>query len=646
MKNYQRHLIILTSFNLLLSSCSKFMVDTKNAMDTSTKLSYSDYRDKILPKSEMQTNSDVRPKLDHNQNVKSLPKVPELSTILAEPDLPKTSDDRLVSISLNEDVPLKDALIEIGRLGNMELELDPGIDSKIILSMQNRPLYEVIERICNLANLRYKVDNGILRIERDTPYLVSYSLDFLNLVRSNEGSSAFKTSITDGLDSSSSGSGGSSSSSDDSGAKNKITSSYDGNLWLSIETDIKRIIDASASNINGAQPASNINTNENMIRSIVETNSEDTTDGRNDRRPKTPKNYLTVNKQASVISVYASDKQQKLVRKYIQQVKSAVSAQVLIEAKVVEITLNDDYRTGINWAEVDKKVNGSGGLASTGNFTGATAASDVTSKLQFGILNKLRSGDAAASTVLNGGSLGGPNLQTLVELMQQFGTTRTLSSPRVHAMNNQQAVLSFVQNQVYFNLTVTSSQNSSNSNSNSNSSSNNNNSNNNNSNPQVLVNSTTKTVPIGVILTLQPSINAETNEITMNIRPTISRLAPNSATDPAIAYIASQTGIQVSSQVPIVQIKELDSIVKIKSGQVMVIGGMMEEESINNDTGVPYAMSMPVIGNLFKGVRKANKVVQTIIFVKATIVPSDTSGVSKYDRGLYNDFGRDHENRI
>jgi len=73
----------------------------------------------------------------------------------------------------------------------------------------------------------------------------------------------------------------------------------------------------------------------------------------------------------------------------------------------------------------------------------------------------------------------------------------------------------------------------------------------------------------------------------------------------------------------------------------MVIGGMMENSSANTDTGLPYAMSMPVLGNLFKSVNKANTLLQTVIFIKATIVPSD--GANKKDRKFYNSFAVDEE---
>jgi general secretion pathway protein D len=137
----------------------------------------------------------------------------------------------------------------------------------------------------------------------------------------------------------------------------------------------------------------------------------------------------------------------------------------------------------------------------------------------------------------------------------------------------------------------------------------------------------------------------------MNIRPTITTIADKIA-DPAVLYAINQakeagtntTGLSDSANVPIVNVKELDSILKIKSGEIMVIGGMMSDSSINSDTGAPFLMSIPLFGNLFKNTSKTNNTVQTVIFIQATIVPSDK--MKKKDKDTYNNFIVDKEVRI
>src|SRR5262249_965154 len=137
------------------------------------------------------------------------------------------------------------------------------------------------------------------------------------------------------------------------------------------------------------------------------------------------------------------------------------------------------------------------------------------------------------------------------------------------------------------------------------------------------VNSEIKTVPIGIILTLQPSINLDSDEVTLNVRPTLSRVV-EFVPDPAVAFLASQAASTsgISNQVPVVEGRELDSILKLKSGQVMVIGGLMEDKNINTDSGLPGVSRVPFLGNFFKGVDKQNNLRELVIFIRATIVDS------------------------
>jgi general secretion pathway protein D len=210
------------------------------------------------------------------------------------------------------------------------------------------------------------------------------------------------------------------------------------------------------------------------------------------------------------------------------------------------------------------------------------------------------------------------NLKAVVDMSQQFGITKSIASPRIHAMNNQRAVLSFVTNQVYFTIqkevvqapaTIGGI-----------------------TNPTIVTNSTLNTIPIGIVIAIQPSINLDTQEITMNVHPTITRPDGDPVPDP----------VTPDSTIPNVQIRELDSVLKIKSGQIMVIGGLMEDRIDNEDRGTPFLMQIPFLGNLAKSVRKNTKTVQTVIFIKATIIPTKSSPISS-DRNVYNTFIKERD---
>lgn len=486
------------------------------------------------------------------------PAIPELASMLMAPEAPKLPDNKRVSISVSDNVPLKDVLIELSRQADINLELDPAISGGVVLRVKDKPVDQVMESIARLANLRYSMVDGTLKIERDLPYLHHYSVDFLNLDRSNEGGVNISTQV---LNSSGGDSGGGLTA----GSTNVLTAKYDGGLWASIEASIKQILEDGAAKAVG--------------------------------------NQVSLNRQAGVITVLADSKQHKSISEYLDKTRRSATSQVLIEAKIVEVTLNEDYQAGINWNAVDDNIQ----FGVNGSFL-STLSSDNTDLIKITALQ----------------NKGGSGIEGVVSLVEKFGTTRTLSSPRLLATNNQQAVLTFAENEVYFTTKLEDEDKETASGT---------------TESTLKVESTIHTVPIGVILTLQPSINLDNHEITMNVRPTLSRIKKR-VEDPATNIIAASLNLNnIKSEIPVIEVREMDSILKIANGQVMVIGGLMEERVTTSESGIPGLKDIPGLGKLFKGESSLNNTVETVIFIRATIVPGH--GVDPKDRHFYKTFARD-----
>jgi general secretion pathway protein D len=96
----------------------------------------------------------------------------------------------------------------------------------------------------------------------------------------------------------------------------------------------------------------------------------------------------------------------------------------------------------------------------------------------------------------------------------------------------------------------------------------------------------------------------------------------------------------VNNDIPVIEVRELDSILKVKSGGVMVIGGLMEERVINNDNGLPGLSGLPLLGNAFKNVDKTTEVTELVIFIRATIVGRNGNTFDA-DRNIYDKFIND-----
>jgi len=519
----------------------------------------------------------------------------ELLPLVIPPKVPELGNNTLLSMTITDDIPLKDVFLEIGRKADLNIEVASNVMGGINAKITDKPVGEVIERICEAANLRYIMQGDLIKIEEDNPYLESYPVDFLNIVRENSNSIEVSIGLGESGGSSPSGSPTSSGGNTQSGgagsgttggnsSSTKISNKQKSDIWQSVENDVKKIL---ASYKNEEQ-------------------------------------YYSVNKPAGILNVYASHQAQKSIKNYLTKILEATSAQALIEAKIVEVQLNDEFSSGVNWNLLDKHLGGMNlNFLTPPNISNLTSAAPSNNNVSIGILNSFGAG-------ANMGAIPTSNSQNsllaLVNMMNLFGTTKTLSSPRLHTMNNQQAVLSFAQNYVYFKLNINTAlgfvQPTGGSN---------------NSAMQTTVTSDLKTVPIGIILSLQPSINLEKGEITMSVRPTISRIV-GSVTDPAVAYAISSLPASeqanITSTVPIVEVKEVDSILKIKSGDIMVIGGMMENVSGDIYNGLPGVDKVPLIGNLFKAKNKSKQLVQTVIFIKATIIPG--SSISETDKKFYN----------
>lgn len=600
-----------------------------DVIDPDRGLSRDDYRNEMRP---------VTPALrtdSYNE-----PAIPNVSQLLIDPKAPTVGKDKLITLNVTEEIPLKEVLVELARRADIDIEIDPNIRGGIIFRAKDKPFSEVIDRICELTGLRYSVNNGVLKVERDFPYVENYQVDFLNLMRSNKGGMNITTQVLSGGGDSS---GGGSTGSLSSGSQSSLQSQYEGDLWKSVEENVTNILSRYGTNSPGISEASLDRTasDDGLGEILGETTRAAVTPSVAGQpaasAPPVPQNQdlsprvasqgasagdiipsgsslLSVNKQAGVISVLANQRQHREIVKFLNQIKRQQSAQVLIEAKVVEVTLDESHQNGIDWSVASSTLGHLPSISVNNKFSAAAQASGSAADNFFTLA-------LPTQEVLG---INGLNLDGFIQFAENFGITRTLSSPRINAINNQQAVLTFAQNLVYFeveiqqNTTSTATTGS--------------------TNDTLNVSSTPRTVPLGVILTLQPSINLDTNEITMNVRPTLTR-QKGTVSDPAVALQAAKQGVALSSDIPVIEVRELDSILKIKSGQVMVIGGLMEERVANTDSGVPYLSKMPFAGNLFKKSEKISEVVETVIFIKATIVPG--FGVDPADKKLYRKFTND-----
>lgn len=487
--------------------------------------------------------------------------------------------DKKISINITEDVSIKDAIMEVSRLAQIDVEIDPDVDGSIILGLTNTNVSDVFQRIAELAELNVSVRNNVIRFTANKPYTHNYSISFLdstNLSNINSHANGNMGGNVNGNTSVSS-----------SGPISSIAGANNNTAALGASNSLPA---TSLYNNTGIHSVSMWDQFENGLKYIVS--------------QKKGTEY-SINKQAGVVTLRATSVIHKDIEEYIKKIKKVATTQILVEVRLVEVDLEDEFSSGIDFSYRGGK------FSTAGTFLSSQSSSIV--------------GSPFASTLARGT---GNGLGVAIQFLQTFGTTKTISSPRLNVMNNQQARLSFAKDQVYFSLQpqiqnqyVTAQGTA-------------------NPTTPIVVQSTMKTVPIGVILTLQATADTETNEITMNINPVLST-SSKSVTDPAASFLGGLTSLgssaKVVNEIPIVEKKELNSTLRIKSGDIMVIGGFNEEKSVVQRIGIPFLKDIPLLRYLFSSDKKYVKNFETVIFIKATIVNSENP-ITESDRQFFNDF--------
>ena len=533
-----------------------------------------------------------------------------LDTIYA-PEEPKAIEDKIVSINVTEEIPIVDVIMELARMSGTDIQIDPTIIGGVNLNLRDKPLRYVFNRICGLTDTRYREKYGIVVFERDIPYAVSYNLDFLDLSRNSSTSATINTS---GLSTAMKTGGGTST----------VTTTSNDTFWEDVVADIKQIVESTeethkiytetaekiqnisrtaaqqkASREKQATGELDLDKNSSIAENEKSTAVNNAINSSSSQ--KTIQNSIKINKRAGIITVIAGTKSHRMIEDYLEKLKRKVSAQVLIEMKFVEVKLKKEYNAGINWDKIS--------LGSFGKFAWTSMATTGVSNL--------------ATFTSNNSSFDGA-----LHLLEKFGSTRTLSNPRINALNNQPALMTFATNQVYFKVKAENTTMSS------------------TAGGAIVgtnINADAQTMPIGIIMSVLPAIDLDKRTITLSIRPTISK-KDDEVKDPTTYTTFDNDGnaktSTVDNKIPVAQIRELDTILKLKDGQTAIIGGFTERESDISENGIPGARAIPVVGNLFGHKERTAVSRETVILVKATIVDNGKK-MSDYDKDFYETFSDD-----
>ena len=476
-------------------------------------------------------------------------------------------------------VRVQDLLFALARDAKLNVDIHPSVTGSVTLNAIDQTLPQLLGRISKQIDMRYEMDGPTLSVMRDTPYLRIYRIDYVNLTRDATSLANLSTNV--------SGSGAAAGGGGGAGAQNNSTSVIKTtsvhSFWVTLVANVRdllretdKIIPVNApaavapppAAAPGAPPASApvpvaLPTSEFREAASVISNPE-----------------------SGVLSIRATSRQHEKVQEFLDQVMGSAKRQVLIEATVAEVQLNNQYQRGIDWSR----------LRSAGGFTPAQA-----------------SGATPAAVNTNAFTLGFTSLRlgitATLRLLESFGDVRVLSSPKISVLNNQTAVLKVVDNLVYFTVSATTIPGTA------------------GSATVTTFSTSVNSVPVGFIMTLVPQIS-ETDTVLLNVRPTISRKLRDIA-DPNPS-LANPCGIPVpvggcnipaiASLIPEIQTREMESIMRLQSGQTAVLGGLIQDSVSNVEDTIPGVRQIPGVGQLLAQRRDLNQKTELVIFLRAVVI--------------------------
>lgn len=488
----------------------------------------------------------------------TIPPPVQVAPVLPEPT--PAAPPETYSVVVNN-VAARDLLFALARDARLNIDIHPGISGNVTLNAVDQTLPQLLERISQQVSMRYELKGSNLLIQPDEPFLRTYRVDFVSASRNvkmqSQASTQFGGTAAGGTTAAATTSQGT-------GSTATIDVSSSNQLWDTLIQNIQQILGEAPSAAGATKPAA--------------------------AASGAGASGVIGNRESGVLFVRANSRQHERVQEFLDSVLSNVRRQVLIEATVAEVQLNNEYQRGIDWQRLrtgalqvgtDGFNTGQSGVEFRQRSAGTPAAIDTTA-------------------FILGGAVVSQNLNVAIRLLESFGDVRVLSSPKISVLNNQTALLRVTRDIVYFTITPSST-------------------------PVTVTGgaggivvppsfTTTPNVAAeGFMMSVLPQIN-DASTVMLNVRPTIRRRVAD-ATDPNPALAPATPNL-----IPIFETREFDSMLRIQSGQTAVLGGLMQDSVENVEDTIPLINRIPFFGKLFSQERKVTRKTELVIFLRATVI--------------------------
>ena len=472
------------------------------------------------------------------QETASIPAPVELLPYLPPPEPAKETELYTVVV---DKVPVRELLFALARDASLNVDIHPQISGEVTINAIDQTLPQILDRIAKQINLRYEMQDHYLSLTPDFPFVRHYQVDYVNVQREVTNKMDITTQVAQVGGEATGGGATGGGASGGNNSTTSITNTSKNNFW------------------------------ESLLQSVAAITSSQISEG----KTVSQTGDIVINKENGLLTVRATARQHEEIQTLLDRLMANAKRQVLIEATIAEVLLNDRYQAGVNWQRI------------AGDYT----------YTQNVLAGNLGSPPAYVFTYHNPDSRFG-DISAALRLLEEYGSVKVLSSPKIMSINNQTAVLRVVDNEVYFTVEVEERER------------------------QIgttvvldrIFTTEIHTVPEGIIISVTPNIS-ENGVVTMNVRPTISRIV-GYITDPN-PNLAEQ---QVVNAIPQVRVREIESILQVNSGEIAVIGGLMQDSSKQDDSSVPGLSKLPIVGDLFKYRNDEYLKSELVIFLRPTVI--------------------------
>jgi general secretion pathway protein D len=505
-----------------------------------------------------------------------------------------------------KDVKVEELLFALARDAKLNVDVHPGIRGTVTLNAIDQTLPQLLNRIAKQVDMRFELDGPNLVVMPDTPFLRTYKVDYVNMSRDTTGNVAINTQIAS-ISPTAAGTGAGAAAGGTSGnvSSTKVDNQAKNRFWETLEQNVKDILretdkeivvkrrvaegqeqQTAAAGAPAQQPGAAATTAGAGAAPVAQQTTQQSAQATKEYETLQAASVM-VNRETGFLMARATSRQHEKIQEFLDKVLSSARRQVLIEATIVEVRLNQNYQQGIDWQYINQgaagRALGQGSLTRTITFdptTNTIGATTSTNTLPSAITNSLFSLAFRRGDFL-----------TAIKLLENFGTLRVLSSPKLLVLNNQTAILKVVDNFVYFQVRSDTSQ----------------------GQTSTLSNLTTtpQSVAVGLVMSVTPQIS-ENSSVLLNVRPTISRIT-GTKRDP-------HPSLTIPNLVPEIQTREMESLMSINDGDIAVLGGLMQDQVNNTDDAVPGVSKIPFLGNLFTHRNDTTTKTELVVFLRPTVV--------------------------